>query len=83
MMVEFNHLLPAMPELGMGLPNDYHRWLPELPFSLPVAAQALRAIDTQLGARRRRRTPRFTEVVLNTSGVKREAGEQWPATGGQ
>ena len=23
MMVEFNHLLPAMPELGMGLPNDY------------------------------------------------------------
>ena len=23
MMVEFNHLLPAMPELGMGLPNVY------------------------------------------------------------
>jgi len=23
MMVEFNRLLPAMPELGMGLPNDY------------------------------------------------------------
>ena len=23
MVVEFNHLLPAMPELGMGLPNDY------------------------------------------------------------
>jgi len=26
MMVEFNHLLPAMPELGMGLPNDYKRF---------------------------------------------------------
>jgi len=29
-MVEFNRLLPAMPELGMGLPNDYPpgaRWL--------------------------------------------------------
>jgi transposase-like protein len=25
MMVEFNRLLPAMPELGMGLPNDYQR----------------------------------------------------------
>ena len=24
MMVEFNHLLPTMPELGMGLPNDYN-----------------------------------------------------------
>ena len=23
MVVEFNHLLPTMPELGMGLPNDY------------------------------------------------------------
>ena len=23
MMVKFNHLLPAMPELGMGLPNAY------------------------------------------------------------
>ena len=23
MMVEFNRLLPAMPELGMGLPNNY------------------------------------------------------------
>ena len=24
MVVEFNHLLPTMPELGMGLPNDYN-----------------------------------------------------------
>ena len=23
MVVKFNHLLPAMPELGMGLPNAY------------------------------------------------------------
>ena len=23
MVVEFNHLLPVMPELGMGLPNTY------------------------------------------------------------
>ncbi len=23
MVVKFNHLLPAMPELGMGLPNTY------------------------------------------------------------
>ena len=36
-----------------------------------------------VGAQHRRRTPRFTEVVLNASGVEREAGEQWPATGGQ
>ena len=26
MVVEFNHLLPVMPELGMGLPNTYARW---------------------------------------------------------
>ncbi len=25
MVVKFNHLLPAMPELGMGLPNAYER----------------------------------------------------------
>ena len=25
MVVEFNHLLPTMPELGMGLPNDYEQ----------------------------------------------------------
>ena len=23
MVIEFNQLLPTMPELGMGLPNDY------------------------------------------------------------
>jgi hypothetical protein len=25
MVVKFNHLLPAMPELGMGLPNTYRK----------------------------------------------------------
>ena len=24
MVIEFNQLLPTMPELGMGLPNDYN-----------------------------------------------------------
>ena len=44
MVVEFNHLLPTMPELGMGLPNDYranwvrfgifsHHWLPPFGFT--------------------------------------------------
>ncbi len=26
MVVKFNHLLPAMPELGMGLPNTYNQF---------------------------------------------------------
>ena len=28
MVVKFNHLLPAMPELGMGLPNAYNKGPP-------------------------------------------------------
>src|SRR5271166_3423895 len=39
MVVKFNHLLPAMPELGMGLPNAFRaNWLRSGAFSLTTGS---------------------------------------------
>ena len=62
MMVEFNRLLPAMPELGMGLPNDYlegvtrrlrlaapRRWLGRIQEVAANSGRKLRVIGNQPG----------------------------------
>jgi len=89
MVVKFNHLLPAMPELGMGLPNAYGRPTPS-PYqtttpstSHPNSSSALGAAPLLPGkspSENKQHLPEFEEsssFIQQTVEVRRFHSREW------